>query len=141
MSAALIDKARTLFRAGQFADALQALDLALESDPQNAGLWNNRGATLAELKRLDEAAASFTRAVALDPGFAGNHLNRANALLALGDYEEAARSYEKALALNPALPFARGNFLHCRLQCCDWRHFAEEKARLIVDLRAGYPVC
>jgi protein O-GlcNAc transferase len=140
MSDAPIDKARTLYRAGQFADALEALDLALQADPQNAGLWNNRGTTLAQLKRLDEAAAAFARSVALEPGYAGGHINRANALLSLGDYEEAARSYERALTLNPALPFARGNLLHCRLQCCDWRNFAEERARLIVDLRAGKPV-
>src|SRR5258706_14497762 len=119
MSEALIEKARALYRAGKFADGLEVLDVALRTYPENAGLWNTRGAILAELRRLDEAAASFTRAVALDPGYAGGHVNRANALLALGHYEEAARSYERALALDPNIPFARGNFLHCRLQCCD----------------------
>jgi protein O-GlcNAc transferase len=140
MSETPIEKAGTLYRAGKFADALKALDVAMAIYPENAGLWNNRGAALAELKRLDEAVVSFGRAVSLNPGFPGPLVNRANALLALGRYEEAARDYEKALALGAALPYARGNFLHCRLQCCDWRDFAQERARLVAELRAGLPV-
>ena len=52
---------------------------------EDAGLWNNRGVTLAELKRLEEASASFGRAAALEPNYAGAFCNRANTLILLTD--------------------------------------------------------
>src|SRR6266550_4634216 len=140
MSQALIEKARAFYLAGNFGDALQVLDIVLAMDPMNAGVWNNRGTALAELKRLEEAQASFARAVALNPSFTAPLLNRANALLALARYDEAANDYEKALALDPSFPYARGNLLHCRLQCCDWRNFEEQKMRLTAELRSAKPV-
>src|SRR5580704_10084865 len=137
MSEALTGKARALYRAGKFAEALEILDAAVGIYPDDAGLWNNRGVTLAELRRLDEACASFGRAALLNPNYAGAYFNRANALVVLGRYDEAANDAEKALALDPTIPYARGNLLHCRLQSCDWRNFDAERDRLIVELRAG----
>jgi len=130
------DRARDLYRAGDFEGALAALDAALVLSPERADLWSNRGTVLAALSRLNESCESLDRALALKPNFVGALGNRANALLALGRFEQAARDYEILLAANPEMPYARGNFLHCRLQCCDWREFDVERERLIAKLRA-----
>ena len=54
-----------------------------------------------ELKRPDEALASYDKALAIDPGYQKAWTNRGAALCDLARYQEAVASQEKALAINP----------------------------------------
>jgi tetratricopeptide (TPR) repeat protein len=75
----------------------------------------NRGATLTELKRYDEALSSYDRALAIRSDIAEAHSNRGNVLFALGRHDEALASFARALALRPDYPpayYNRGNVLH-----------------------------
>ena len=70
---------------------------------------------LRELKRFDEALASYDRALALRPDYAEARSNRGSALDDLKRYDEALASYDRALALRPDFAEAlsnRGNTLH-----------------------------
>ena len=75
--------------------------------PWNVGLFNpanlsisrsrnNRGNALWQLKRFEEALASFDKALAIKPDFAEAPNNRGNALLELKRAGEALASYDKA---------------------------------------------
>ena len=46
------------------------MDVTLRIDPKAASAHNNRGNALRELKRLDEALASYDEALALKPDYA-----------------------------------------------------------------------
>jgi predicted O-linked N-acetylglucosamine transferase (SPINDLY family) len=61
----------------------------------------NRGNTLHELRRHEEALASFDRALALKPDDADLHNYRGNTLRELKRLEEALASLEQALAIKP----------------------------------------
>ena len=52
-----------------------------------------------DLRRLDEALASYARAIALKPDYADAYNNRGNTLRDLGRLDEALASYDKAIAL------------------------------------------
>jgi len=54
-----------------------------------------------ELKRYEEALASYDRALAIQPDFAQALSNRGNALYELKRHEEALASYDRALAIQP----------------------------------------
>ena len=54
-----------------------------------------------ELKRHDEALASYDRALTLRPDYAEAHYNRGNALEELKRHDEALASYDRALTLRP----------------------------------------
>ena len=69
--------------------------------PDYAEALNNRGNALHELKRLDEALASYDRALALQPDYAEAFNNRGIALHELKRLDEALASYDRALALKP----------------------------------------
>ena len=67
-----------------------------------------------DLKRPEEALASYDKAIALKPDYAEAYNNRGNALMDLKRREEAVASCDKAIALNPAYVNAynnRGNAL------------------------------
>src|SRR5262249_55241750 len=73
------------------------------------------GIALHELKRFEEALASFDRALTLRLDFPEALVNRGIALQKLKRLEEAVASYELALALRPDYPealFHRGIALH-----------------------------
>jgi protein O-GlcNAc transferase len=74
---------------------------AIKVDPNVADVHNNRGAALRDLRRLDEAVASYDRAIALKPGYAESYFNRGNALSELKRLDDAVASYDKAIALKP----------------------------------------
>jgi Flp pilus assembly protein TadD len=56
---------------------------------------------LYQLKRLEEALASYDRALAVQPAYAVALLNRGGVLVELKRFDEALVSYEQALAIQP----------------------------------------
>ncbi len=127
-------RGNVLHSLGRQAEALKSYQAALAARPNFAHAHNNLGNALNEMNRLDEAVAAYGRALQADPGYAEAMLNRGNTLRNLGRLEEALASYEQALALKPGLPYLYGNWLHARMQACDWRdldaHFSELAARV-----------
>ena len=68
-----------------------------------------RGLTLVDMERPDEALAAFDGALALEPGHADAHFWRGNALETLSRGEEALAAYTEALQHEPEHFRARGN--------------------------------
>jgi predicted O-linked N-acetylglucosamine transferase (SPINDLY family) len=99
---------------GNAAAAAQWISLALRINPHDASAHSNIGIALLDLKRPEEALASYDRALVLMPDFAGALVGRGKALLDLKRPEEALASYDRALALKPDFAGAlngRGNAL------------------------------
>ena len=122
---------------GQWDDAERVMARAIELNPRAADALFLRGSALQKLHRHDEAVACFDRALALNPGLAEVRLNRAASLYRLRRYQEAGDDYGRLLETDPDYPFARGNRLFCRLQCCDWRSLEDEAAAVTTAMRAG----
>jgi predicted O-linked N-acetylglucosamine transferase (SPINDLY family) len=118
-------------------EALAAFDSALMLKPDYDEALTNRGASLLALQRYPEALANFDRALALKPRDAEAWSNRATACFEIKRYQEAASDYAKLLAVAPDFPYALGNLALARAYCCDWRFFAQERARITADIRAG----
>jgi hypothetical protein len=69
----------------------------------------NRGVTLHELQRIDEALAAYERAIALKPDFVEALNNRGNILAGLKRHDEALASFDRALVLRPDFAEAHNN--------------------------------
>ena len=69
--------------------------------------------TLHELKRFEEALASYDRALTVRPDFAEALSNRGNTLHELKRFEEALASYDRALTVRPD---------YCRGALQSWPH-------------------
>jgi protein O-GlcNAc transferase len=138
-SLALFRRADSLRLLGRLRDAVETYDRYLARHPDTAEAWHNRGVALSELKRFDDAVFSFGKALALRPDSAESWHNRGTAHVELKEFQEAVFDYEHTVALRPELPYARGNLMLARLQCCDWRDFAQERAGIAAGLREGSP--
>jgi protein O-GlcNAc transferase len=122
---------------GRWEEAQQVMARAIAVHPYAADAPFLRGAALQKLHRHEEAVSCFDRALALNPRLTEVLLNRAASLYRLRRYEEAGDDYSRLLQIDPDYPFARGNRLFCRLQCCDWRSLEEERAAIASNLRVG----
>lgn len=123
-----------LHRLGQRVQALEKYDAALAATATHVEALNNRGNVLADMGRLADADASYARALSISGDYAPAHFNRGNVQRRSGRMEDALASYVRALALQPDLPFLFGNWLHLRMQACDWtdlgRDFEELEHRI-----------
>ena len=69
---------------------------AISLKPDCAEAYFNRGDALKELKRLDEALASYDKAISLKPDYAEAYVNRGNALMELKRLDEALASLQQS---------------------------------------------
>ena len=107
-------------RYGSFGELRGALEPMLERKtgeklevPQlgekTAGFWINKGGSLANLGRHQEAISCFDQALTIDTRIAVAWNNKGLALADLGRGEEAIRCYDQALATDPRIVEAWNN--------------------------------
>ncbi len=80
---------------------VELISKAIGFNAKSALAHNNLGNGLRDLKRPEDALASYDRAIALKPEYAGAYYNRGNSLRKLKRPEDALASYDKAIALRP----------------------------------------
>ena len=125
------------YRNGEFAAAETLIEEALKLAPESAELWSNLGTLQVSLKRREAALTSFTRALQLKPDSLGAVANRANILFELQRFADALPEYTRLVSANAGLPYALGNLVFCKLQCCDWRDLDSWRQRMTVALANG----
>ena len=99
----------------EFTRAVDFLAAALKMNPNHAVCYSNRGNALKELKRLDEALASYDKAISIKPDYAEAYSNRGNALKELKRLDEAIASFDKAISIKPDYAEAYWNLSLCHL--------------------------
>jgi Flp pilus assembly protein TadD len=90
-------------RSGRYAEAVRALQRALQLNPASASDENYLGGALLALGRGSDALQHFRKASALAPRDAHLHFNLAKVLADAGRDREAIQEYVQALALDPDL--------------------------------------
>ena len=86
-----IDSTLELFTKGQMQEALDTLDILAKNYPEDALLFNIRGACYAGLGQKDAAVESYKKAVLLKPDYAKAHYNLGGALQEIGQLEMLLR--------------------------------------------------
>ena len=102
---------------GDMDGALEDQTRALELCPQLGMLWEERGATLWSLERIDEALADFDQALVCDPESLAARLSRVYVRQEAGDAEGAEADLTRLVELEPGLTtawFERARARHTR---------------------------
>ena len=70
-----IDKAMGLFRERKYKEAIDAFSCVLETEPDNADIYNNMGVAYSCLGNFEQAENFYTKAIELDPELAQAYIN------------------------------------------------------------------
>ncbi len=136
------NRGSVLFDLKRAEEALASYDRALQLKPDAPDLHENRAVALESLQRYDEALISYDKAIALKPDRAGTRVNRGNLLAReFHRYEQAIPDFEEVLRLDPEYAYARGQLIHMRMHCCDWRNFEAEAQAVEAGVREGKRIC
>ena len=81
-------------------EADRLFGLAIKINPNSPEVYNNRGLTLHDLKRFDEALVSFMKAINLNPHFADAFNNQGNTYKTINKLNEALLSYSEAIKID-----------------------------------------
>jgi tetratricopeptide (TPR) repeat protein len=81
--------------------AIQALNTAVKTDPNNHFAWSNRGFYNSKVGDNRTAIADFTKAISLKPDDKMSYLNRGYTYIGQQDYATAIQDFQKALAIDP----------------------------------------
>ncbi len=95
---------QALTAARRFPEAVDALDVALDLEPDDLGAHVARANALLGQGDLDEAAAGYTRALGLRPDFSPALDGLGRVAEARGDDPKAVAQYEQAIAANKGYP-------------------------------------
>jgi len=73
----------------------------VEPEAASAEFWLEKGNSLYEQGRYDEAAVSYDRSIMLDAQLEAAWFNKGNALYMRGDYDNALLAFDRAIKINP----------------------------------------
>lgn len=90
-----------LAKHGDYSEALNCIDRALQSNAENAYCWVLKCSLLRSLSRTEERLECWRRVITIAPDFEGAWKEIGGCLFALGRFAEAAQAYDSELTLNP----------------------------------------
>ena len=91
----------SLFSNGKAQEAIDELKPLIDNNPNDAVLFNIRGACNAQLGEPIIAIKDYEKAIQIDPNYSEAYSNLGITLQALGELEKALESFEKAFSLKP----------------------------------------
>ena len=89
---------------GEFGEAIDHYQKALEINPDYVEAHNNLGLALAGRGQVNAAMAQYRKALEIDADCQQAHNNLGLALAGRGQFDEAIAHYRRALKINPELP-------------------------------------
>ena len=84
-----------------FPEAIEALDRALELDPEYGGALNNLAYAYMDSEKYEKAAEFFRKFAALNPGDANPFDSLGELAFRMGDLDEAVANYREVLKIKP----------------------------------------
>lgn len=90
-----------LFKLGRYEEALEIVNSALETKPESAIEWSNKGFVLSTLERNEEALEAFEKALSYAPEAPKILTNIGIVYFKMGAFEKALEIFNKALNLEP----------------------------------------
>ena len=120
--------------------ALDAYDLALKIDPNDAEVLVNKGSAYNDMKDYVLALEVIEKAITLNPNIPEAWSNKGIALENLNQHDDAVKAYNEAIRLNPDLDWAYGHFFVSSIKVCNWKDFPVHQAYIVARALEGEKV-
>ncbi len=126
----VLKAAQTLEQLGCRREALDVIERAAVTIPDDPQIHDFHGRLLHGLGRYGAALECYARALELDAGRRATQLNRGHALEAQGDIPEAIRCFQRVLEETPDDQSAIAGLASCAFRICAWGLADASVARL-----------
>lgn len=90
-----IDKAMSLFKERKYKECIDAFSSVLETEPDNADVYNNLGVAYSCLDDFEHAETYYTKAIELDPELAQAYINLSDLYYKAGDLASAIGTLQR----------------------------------------------
>ncbi len=90
-----IDKAMSLFKEKKYKEAIDAFSLVLETEPDNADVYNNMAVAYSCLDDFEHAENYYVKALELDPQMAQAYINLSDLYYKAGDIPSAVGTLQR----------------------------------------------
>lgn len=90
-----IESAMGFFKEGKYKEALDMFSLVLETEPDNADVYNNMGVAYSCTGDFGHAESSYTKAIELDPQLAQAYINLSDLYYKSGDLASALGTLQR----------------------------------------------
>jgi Flp pilus assembly protein TadD len=90
-----IDKAMSYFKEGKYNECIDAFHAVLETEPDNADVYNNLGVAYANVADFEHAETYLTKALELDPELAQAYINLSDLYYKADDLASAIGTLQK----------------------------------------------
>ena len=90
-----IDKAMSLYKEGKYKECIDAFSSVLETEPDNADVYNNMGVAYSCEGDFEHAEKSYVRAIELDPELAQAYINLSDLYYKAGDIASAVGTLQR----------------------------------------------
>jgi tetratricopeptide (TPR) repeat protein len=98
-----------LMKLGDYAEAVEAFQQALEIYPNSEKIYSNLGIALGHDSRFEEAVEAFQEALKINPQNWETYNNLGIALGSQEKYDQALAAFQEAINLNPNAPMSYHN--------------------------------
>ncbi|HVM72577.1 MAG TPA: tetratricopeptide repeat protein [Anaerolineales bacterium] len=110
---AILERGNDLYKANCYMEAILCYDDALQLDPENASIWNNKGLCFNDMSLNERANSCYKKALEINPKYLFAWCNLGISLNRLGSYDEALQCFLRALELEPKNFVALNNKSFC----------------------------
>ena len=90
-----IDKAMNLFKEGKYKECIDAFSSVLETEPDNADVYNNLGVAYSCVGDFSHSEKAYVRAIELDPELAQAYINLSDLYYKAGDLASAVGTLQR----------------------------------------------
>ena len=90
-----IDKAMSLFKEGKYKETIDAFHSVLETEPDNADVYNNLGVAYSYVGDFEHAQLYLNKALELDPQLAQAYINLSDSYYKSGDLASAVGTLQR----------------------------------------------
>ena len=97
----IMDDYEKLFESGLYKEALNLIDYALEIDPNNDEILNDKANALSNLDENDAALLYYRKSLDINPRNPNTLTNLGYNYYKLGKYDLAIETFDEALAIDP----------------------------------------
>lgn len=96
-----VEQGQKLLRDGDYSNALEEFNTAIQIDPDEMAAYIQRAFTYSVLKDYESAISDYSHVLELNPKLISAYLSRGSALNKLKRFDEALQDFSKVIELDP----------------------------------------